>query len=110
MIRKQVAGAGRSGVYLDRVLSGVALIALHEAGSVQGHFEALGERVRVASRARGVGELLRDQVDLFPESGSRWRRDHRVRRELWNGVIRDLRAVAAGSPGSARASPKAQSL
>lgn len=85
------AGSGRE-VYLDRVLGGVALIALHEAGSLQGHLEGLGERLRVARRARGLIELLRDQIDLLPESRNRFRRDQRVRRQLWNGFVNDLTA------------------
>lgn len=80
----------RHDVYLDRVLGGVALIAVHELGSLRGHAAAAGERLRVAQRARGVGELLRDQLDLLPESHNRLRRDHAVRRELWRGLLRDL--------------------
>lgn len=76
---------------LDRMCSGVALIALHEAGALQGHLEALHERLRVARRARSVGELLRNQFDLLPESRNRWQRDHHVRVELWSGLMRDLR-------------------
>ena len=79
-------------VYLDRVLGGAALIALHEAGSLQGHFEAMNERVRIATRARNVGELIRNQFDLIPETRNRFQRDHQVRRQLWRGLVRDLTA------------------
>lgn len=89
---KQSTDATDPGKALDRVCSGVALIALHEAGSLQGHLEALNERLRIARRARSVGELVRDQFDLLPETRNRWQRDHRVRRELWDGLIRDLRS------------------
>lgn len=82
------------GVYLDRVFGGVALLALHEAGSLQAHVEAVGERLRIARRARSLSELIRDQVDLLPESRNRFRRDHRVRRELWNGFVRELKSSA----------------
>jgi len=82
---------GLRGVYLDRVFGGVALLALHEAGSLQAHLEAVGERLRIARRARTLTELIRDQVDLFPESRNRLRRDQRVRRELWNGFVRELK-------------------
>jgi len=92
MRQKISAKLDRHEVYLDRVLGGAALIALHEAGSLQGHFEAVNERVRVATRARNVGELIRNQIDLFPETRNRFRRDHQVRRELWRGLVRDLAA------------------
>ena len=80
----------RHSVYLDRILGGVALIAVHEAGSIRGHVAAASERLRVARRARGLGELLRDQVDLLPESRNRLRRDRAVRLQLWRGLLRDL--------------------
>lgn len=79
-------------IYLDRVLGGVALIALHEAGSLQGHLEGVNERLRVARRARSLGELLRDQMDLLPETRNRFVRDHQVRRGLWGGFVEDLTA------------------
>lgn len=77
-------------ISFDRVFGGVATLALHEADAARGHVNELGERLRVARRARGVGELLRDQLDLFPESRNRLQRDHDVRRRLWRGLIRDL--------------------
>lgn len=86
----RLAAAKAPIVYLDRVFGGVTLIALHEADSLQGHLNAAHERLRIARRARSVGELLRDQVDLFPESRNRLRRDHQVRRELWRGLARDM--------------------
>lgn len=85
----------RSEIYLDRLLGGVALIALHEAGSLQGHLEGVNERLRIARRARSLGELIRDQMDLLPETRNRFRQDHRVRRELWNGFVSDLKAPVA---------------
>lgn len=81
--------------YIDRSLGGVALLALHEAGSLRGHWSDLGVRLSVARRARGAGELLRDQLDLWPESRRRVRRDQEVRRELWRGLFRDLAADSA---------------
>lgn len=77
-------------VYLDRILGGISLLVLHETGSLQGHVAAAQERLRLARRARGLGELLRDQVDLLPESRNRLRRDQQIRRELWRGLARDL--------------------
>lgn len=79
-------------MYLDRLLGDVRLLVLHETDALRGHLVAAEERLRVARRARGIGELLRDQVDLLPESRNRWRRDHQIRRELWRGLVRDLRS------------------
>ena len=92
MFQKGFAGAGRREIYIDRVFGGAALIALHEAGSLQGHLEGVNERLRVAARARNVGELIRNQIDLIPETRNRFLRDHAVRRELWRGLLRDLAA------------------
>lgn len=92
MSQKELTSPGRREVYLDRVLGGVALIALHEAGSLQGHLEGVNERLRVAAHARNVGELIRNQIDLLPETRNRFVRDHSVRRELWRGFVRDLTA------------------
>jgi hypothetical protein len=80
-------------VYLDRVLGGIAMLALHEASSVQGHVDAALERLRLAREARGLRQLLREQVDLLPEERNRWHHDQQVRRALWQAFVRDLRAT-----------------
>ena len=49
-------GNGRRAHYTDRVLGGLRLIAVHEVDAIQAHVAAVGERVRVARRARDVGE------------------------------------------------------
>ena len=85
----------RVGHYLDRALSGIALVAVHEAGTLRGHWTDIDVRLKVARRARGAGEVLRDQIDLLPESRNRMMRDQRVRRELWRGVVKDFSAQAA---------------
>ncbi len=84
------AGARGARRYVDRLIGDMATIARHEAEVLHGHLSAMNVRVRVAQRARGVGELLRDQVDLLPESRNRLRRDQSVRRRLWRGLIDDL--------------------
>jgi hypothetical protein len=76
---------------VDRLVGDLSLIVVHELGALRGHLAAAHERVRVARRARSVGELLRDQIDLLPETRNRLRRDHAVRRELWRGLMRDVR-------------------
>lgn len=86
--------------HLDRIVGGFSLLVLHETGSLQGHVAALQERLRLAQRARGLGELLRDQVDLLPESRNRLRRDQQIRRQLWRGWVRDLRVPRSGLKGA----------
>lgn len=78
--------------YVDRALGGAALIAVHEAGALHGHWTEIGERVRVAREAHGPADLLREQLDLVPESRNRLARDQEVRRLLWRGLIKDLAA------------------
>jgi len=81
--------------YLERVAGAFSLLVLHETGSLQGHAAAVQERLQIARRARGLGELLRDQIDLLPESRNRLRRDHQIRRELWRGWIDELTPKSA---------------
>lgn len=78
--------------YLDRAANGFSLIAVHESGALRAFGSALAERLAVARRARSAAELIRDQIDLLPESRTRFRRDHQVRRQLWRGLLRDLAA------------------
>jgi hypothetical protein len=78
--------------YLDRAFSGIALVAVHEVGTLRGHWADVDIRLKVARRARGAGELIRDQIDLLPESRNRVLRDQRVRRELWRGAVKDMSA------------------
>lgn len=89
---RNIGGLTHRQVYLDRLIGGVALLALHEAGSLQGHVESVVERLRVARQARGLRQLIDEQLDLVPESRTRWRRDHEVRRALWRGLVRDLKS------------------
>ncbi|HEX4872227.1 MAG TPA: hypothetical protein VFV27_07940 [Nevskiaceae bacterium] len=84
------APLSRADRLVDRTLGGLVLMLLHEIEAANAHRLELGERLAVARRARDAGELLRDQLDLLPESRRRLARDHRVRRELWRGLWRDL--------------------
>lgn len=81
--------------YADRAAGGLALLMVHEAGALRGHWNALGERVSVARRARSTGELIRNQIDLLSESRNRFAHDQTVRRELWKGWLRDLAAPSS---------------
>ncbi len=69
------------------------LIAAHELSALRAHLNATAVRYRLARRARGAGELLRDQFDLTAESMNRLRRDQQDRRELWRGVISNTAAA-----------------
>ena len=76
--------------YMERAVTGMAMIAVHEWGALGAHYIELRERFAVARRARSAGELLRDQMDLFPETQARLRQDHQVRRELLRRWFRTI--------------------
>ena len=78
--------------YLDRAANGVSLIAVHETNALRGLWSALAERLAVARRARTPGELIRDQIDLLPETRVRFMREQQVRSQLWRGLMRDMSA------------------
>ena len=73
---------------------GLSLLAEHETNALGDHLQALNRRVRVARKARSLGELLRDQLDLLPDTGARLRRDQRLRLQLITGLQRDLRSAS----------------
>ncbi|HZR38185.1 MAG TPA: hypothetical protein VFA75_22640 [Nevskia sp.] len=68
---------------LERAIDTVGQIAMYEAGTLDNHLLALRERWSVARRARGVGELLRDQLDLIPATRLRLSEEHAGRLKLW---------------------------
>jgi len=73
---------------------GLSLLAEHETNALGDHLQALNRRVRLARKARSLGELLRDQLDLLPDTGARLRRDQHLRRRLLAGLGRDLRSAS----------------
>ena len=75
---------------LDRAIGDVSMLAVHELGALSGHWAEIGERLAVARKARSLGELLQDQVDLLPETRARLRQDQQLRRELLQGLYLDL--------------------
>lgn len=81
--------AGRA--YFERAVDGAALVLIHELEALGGHWAELRERMAVARQARGVGELVRTQVDLLPETRARLTLDQRERRALLHSWITDLR-------------------
>lgn len=77
--------------YANRASGGLALILMHELNALSGHWAEARERLAVARKAAGLGELLRDQLDLLPETRARLRLDQAERRALLNGWMADLR-------------------
>lgn len=75
----------------DRALGGLALVLMHEIHALSGHWAEFRERLAVARQARGLGELVRNQIDLLPETRARLARDQGQRRELLDGLRSDLR-------------------
>lgn len=84
----------RRAAYLERAVGGLTLVLAHEVGALSGHIAEVRERIAVARKARGLGELLRDQADLLAETRARLVQDQRERRSLVTGLIADLRAAA----------------
>ena len=76
--------------YVGRAVNDLRQIGYHEVDAISGHWSEVGERLAVARVARDVVELLRDQVDLFPETRARMRRNRARRRALLNGLVNDL--------------------
>lgn len=87
-------GRARVEHLLEEAIDGVGQIAMHEADALDSHLLALRERWTVARKARGVGELLRDQFDLFPATRLRLAEDHELRRKLWRGLARRFNPAA----------------
>jgi hypothetical protein len=76
--------------FWDCATSGMRMLAVHETDALRGHWSEINERLELARRARDSSELLREQVDLLPESRNRLVRDHQIRVELLRGLIKDL--------------------
>jgi hypothetical protein len=74
---------------LNKAMDRFGRIAMHEAGVIDGHLDGLRMRWSVARKARSLGELLRDQYDLLPDTRARIARDHRERLRLWRRLRTD---------------------
>lgn len=77
--------------YAQRAVGGFALILLHEMDALSRHWIEVRERFAVARQARGVGQLMRDQVDLLAETRARLALDHEERLALLHSWVTDLR-------------------
>jgi hypothetical protein len=92
MVRKLLTtGPAGDAAWLERAVDGAAALVLHELDALAGHWAEVRERVAVARAASGLGELVRVQVDLLPETRARLALDQRERLALLNSWIEDLR-------------------
>jgi hypothetical protein len=95
MLSTEAPGPGRA--FLERAVGGATQVLLHEFDALSGHWAELRERIAVAREARGIGELVRLQVDLLPETRARLALDQRERRALLRGWLTDLRGMRAAA-------------
>lgn len=77
---------------LNTAVDGFSVLVEHENNALDNLVASLRERIVIAKKARSLGELLRDQIDLLPDTQARLRNDHDVRSELLKGLTRDLRS------------------
>ena len=88
----------RGEAFAYRAVGGFTLIVLHEIDALTRHGVDVRERLAVARKARGVGQLVREQVDLLAETRARLAMDQRERRALlysfWVDLRGGLRAAA----------------
>lgn len=75
---------------LDTAMDGFSVLVEHESNALDNQLAGLRERITVARRARSLGELLRNQIDLLPDTQARFKHDHDLRGELLKGLRRDL--------------------
>jgi hypothetical protein len=87
---------------MRHAVGGFTQILMHEVDALSGHVVELRERAALARQARGIGQLVRDQVDLLQETRARLDLDHRERRALLHGWIQDLKAVLSQVSSSSR--------
>ena len=76
----------------NTAVDGFSVLVEHENNALDNLVDSLRERLVIAKKARSLGELLRDQIDLLPDTQARLRNDHGVRSELLKGLTRDLRS------------------
>lgn len=77
---------------LHIAMDGLSVLVEHESTALENLRSSLRERWVIASKSRGLGELLRDQIDLLPDTRARLQRDHAVRSQLLKGWTRDIRS------------------
>lgn len=83
----------RRKAYVNHALGGVVLLAAYEVGALSGHWAEVRERASVARQARTLRQLVRDQVDLLPETRLRLAADQKERAELARGWLECLKKL-----------------
>lgn len=76
---------------MSHALQSLVALMQHEAEALSNQVDGLRVRVRVARRARSLGELLRNQWDLLPDTRERLRRAHHQRSRLLHSFGQRLR-------------------
>ena len=96
MVKKMLSTRrpARGRVYLERAVGGATEMLMHEIDALSGHWAEVRERLAVARKARGLGDLVRTQADLLPETRARLVLDQRERRALLHSWLTDLRKAA----------------
>jgi hypothetical protein len=79
--------------YVNHALGGVVLLAAHELSTLDGHWADMRERAGVARNARSLKQLVRDQVDLLPETRVRLVHDQKERADLMRGWLECLKKL-----------------
>ena len=95
MVKRMLSTArrGRGKAYVERAVDGAAQVLLHELDALSGHWAEVRERIAVARASRGLGDLVRTQVDLLPETRARLSLDQFERRALLRSWLNDLRGL-----------------
>lgn len=78
---------------LEMASDGITLLAEHESAALENLWQGMKAHAIVAKKARGLGELLRDQIDLLPDTQATVLRDHQLRRALIDGLVRDFQTT-----------------
>src|SRR6185503_20090817 len=92
MVRRKLSTTlpGNRRAYLEWALDGATLLLQHEIDALSGHWVEVGERLALARKSRGLGDLVRNQVDLLPETRLRLLLDQHERKALLHSWWTDL--------------------
>ncbi|MFT4045249.1 MAG: hypothetical protein QM661_00995 [Solimonas sp.] len=82
-----------AGFDIDRIVGAVALIVLHEVDALAAHGQTRARRARSAWQVRDGVERRRELRSLSRQTRRRRQEDHAIRRELWIGLLKDLRSA-----------------
>lgn len=68
--------------YMNQATGVMRKLLRHERAVLTGHLHATLEQLAVARRARTLGQLVHEQIDLLPENRRRLRRNAETRRAI----------------------------